>query len=126
MSTFNAFNHASEFNARGADEYAREAIEYGELDRTNVEEWAHETAQCLDAVIYYYQALALFAAGYFDDTDDEAATQNGSMADGAHLAILNMCCALSHTWHCDRLMEAATKIMDNREYATAMRIIDGA
>ena len=112
MSEFNPHNHAAEFVAL-ADEYAREALEHGELDSTNIDEWANETAQGLEAVIYYHQALALFAAGYFDEVDDEYATQSWRTVDNAQLMILNLCCALSYTWHCDRLIEAATKIIDN-------------
>ena len=120
---FNPHNYAYEFGKR-AYEYAREALDNHELDSTNVEEWAHETANNLEAVIYYHQALALFAGGYFDEVDDEYARQPGQRMDNAQLTILNLCCALSYTWHYERLYVEATNVI--REYSAAMKIIDAA
>jgi len=126
MSRFNPYFYAGNFG-KLADEYALEALEHGELDSKNIEEWAYETAHGLDGVIYYYQALSLFTAGYFDNVDDEHARYAaGNTTDGVQLMILNLCCALSYSWHHDRLHEAATKIIANRDYSAAMKIIDAA
>lgn len=125
MSNFNAYAYAGDFGLR-AYEYAREALDNGELDSTNIEEWAYETAQGLDAVIYYYQALSLFTAGYFDEVDDEYANQSWRPTDNAQLMILNLCCALSYSWHYERLYAEATNVIDGREYSTHMNITDAA
>ena len=110
MSNFDPYTYACEFS-KLAGEYALEALERGDLNSTTMEEWAYETAQDLEAVIYYHQALSLFTAGYFDDVDDQYAVQLWRSADSAQLTILNVCCALSYTWHYDHLYEAAGSVL---------------
>ena len=111
--SFNASTYAYAFTNVDAPAYAREWLtansEVGEAD---VWEWAHETADGMQAVIYTGQATALYAIGLLDDEDEDLADMAlGRVGLGAGERIADAIVALSYTWHRKILTEAATRIL---------------
>lgn len=108
--------YAYAFTNEYAPAYAREAIEAGDVtDVDSAEEWAHETADSLAAVIYTGQAVALFASGLFDNEDDDAAAGAYAGEDSALAGIDAAITALSYTWHKRVLSEAVEELLEERE-----------
>lgn len=105
--------YAYAFTNEHAPAYAREAIEGGAVtDVDSAEEWAHETADSLAAVIYTGQAIALFASGLFDNEDDDAAAGAYAGEDSALAGIDAAITALSYTWHKRILLDAAENALE--------------
>ena len=112
----NPSGYAYAFTNEWAPAYAREAIEEGTVtDTDSAEEWAHETADSLAAVIYTGQAVALYASGLFDDEDDDGASGAYAGEDSVVAGIDAACVALSYTWHKRILSEAAEELLSERE-----------
>lgn len=108
--------YAYAFTNEHAPAYAREAIEAGDVtDEDSAEEWAHETADSMAAVIYTGQAVALYASGLFDNEDDDAASGAYAGEDSALAGIDAAIVALSFTWHKRILSEAVEELLEERE-----------
>ena len=112
----NPSGYAYAFTNEWAPAYAREAIEGGTVtDIDSAEEWAHETADSLAAVIYTGQAVALYASGLFDSEDDDGASGAYAGEDSVVAGIDAACVALSYTWHKRILSEAVEELLGERE-----------
>lgn len=112
----NPTGYAYAFTNDYAPAYAREAIEEGTVtDTDSAEEWAHETADSLAAVIYTGQAVGLYASGLFDSEDDDLAASAYAGEDSALAGIDAACVALSYTWHRRILSEAVEELLSERE-----------
>lgn len=100
--------YAYAFTNVTAPELAREALSWV-TDEYSAEEWAHETADSMAAVIYTGQAVALYAAGIITDEDDDVAAV-GLQGEGmsATERIDQAITALSYVWHRRVLSEAVT------------------
>lgn len=108
MTEFNPTAYAHQFTTFDADEYAREAYDRGDL--ADPDKWAHETADGLEAVIYTWQALALYATGMLDNEDDDAIKpQDTSSAVGI---IDGLVTGLSYEWHRRILADAALRVLE--------------
>ena len=113
--------YAYAFTNEHAPAYAREAIEAGDVtDVDSAEEWAHETADSLAAVIYTGQAIALFASGLFDNEDDDAAGSAYAGEDSALAGIDAAIVALSYTWHKRILLDAAENALEEAREEAAL------
>lgn len=104
MNEFNPTAYAFQFTNTYADEYAREAYERGDL--THPDDWAHEQADGMAAVIYTGQALALYMTGLFDHEDDDLVTPPDTSS--AVATIDGLAVGLSYAWH-RRILEAAAE-----------------
>lgn len=117
----NPSGYAYAFTNEYAPAYAREAIEEGTVTDTDTpgvltpEEWAHETADSLAAVIYTGQAVALYASGLFDSEDDDGASGAYAGEDSVVAGIDAAIVALSYTWHKRILCEAVEELLGERE-----------
>jgi hypothetical protein len=115
MSEFNPHQYAYQFTNTDAPAYALEAIENGDItDDDTANDWAHETADSMAAVIYTAQSRALYAAGITSNEDDELAnsalSNPGNSADERTDAAIT---AFAYTWHHRILLETATEALEN-------------
>lgn len=117
----NPSGYAYAFTHEYAPAYAREAIEAGTVTSADTpgvltsDEWAHETADSLAAVIYTGQAVALYASGLFDSEDDDLAASAFAEEESAVAGIDAAIVALSYTWHVRILSEAVEELLKGRE-----------
>ena len=115
----NASGYAYAFTNTDAPAYARDAIDLGDVtDFDSAEEWAHETADSMAAVIYTGQAVALYAAGIITDEDDDLAAaalqgEGMSVTERIDQAITT----LSYAWHKRILLAAVERLLRDRAVA---------
>lgn len=114
MTEFRANTYAYQFTNHDAPAYAREALEYGYLvTGYDIDDWAHETADGMHAVIYTHEALDLYAAGITSEEDDDAIIPQNTSSAAA--IIDSLVTGLSFVWHKRILTEAAEAAIRNDE-----------
>lgn len=116
------------FTNRDAAEYAAEFLdhldpdEFEDLDRDEspLDDWAHETADGLAAVIYTGQAVALYMSGLLDHEDDDAVAgylDGLDSTDSATAIIDRLITGLAYEWHRRILREAVESLVEERREA---------
>jgi hypothetical protein len=122
----NPSRYAFLFTNRDAAEYAAEFLdhldpdEFEDLDRDDspLDDWAHETADGLAAVIYTGRAVALYASGLLDDEDAVADYLDGlDSTDSATAIIDRLITVLSYEWHRRILRDAVESLVEERREA---------
>lgn len=102
-----------------APAYAAEwldSLDPDEIDNAEdtVTDWAHEQADGMAAVIYTYQALALYTAGITDDEDDDMIEPTLAGDEHASEVINTLVTGLSYVWHRRILEDAARELLAER------------
>ena len=117
--TENASRYAYLFTNRDATEYATEWLdsldEDEHADPDEIDEWAHETADGMAAVIYTGQALALYAAGITADEDDDALAGMFAGGESAAETMNSLATGLAYVWHRRILTDAARAVVAERD-----------
>ena len=115
--TVNASRYAYLFTNRDATEYAAEWLDSldGPATDDDIDEWAHETADGMAAVIYTHPALALYAAGTTADEDDDALAGMFAGGESAAETINGLATGLAYVWHRRILTDAARAVVAERD-----------
>ena len=116
--TVNASRYAYLFTNRDATEYAAEWLDSLDEDEPatddDIDEWAHETADGMAAVIYTGQALALYAAGITADEDEDGYAEFAG-GESVPQIINQLATGLAYAWHRRILADAARAVVAERD-----------